>query len=359
MSPRRLPELTAARILLIEDDPDDVVLIQAILAGVGAKRPRHAGSIADATRLIEEDDDVDLVLLDLTLPDSVGTRTVGAVLELTPEVPIVVLTGADDELGLACVSVGAQDYIAKGELRGPLLVRTMRYALARARDLAERRRLEREILEIRVREQRRIAHDLHDGLGQQLAGIALLGRALASKLARRGVPEVEEAERLAELIHQTIVESKDLARGLDPVTDDEGGLGAALDDLARSSERMFGVSCEVRTDRTVSIDREVATHLYRIAQEAISNAVRHGEAKRVVVELALGEARLVLSVEDDGNGFPAKPDAREGGSRGLGLRIMEHRARTIGGSLAVDRSAPAGGVLVTCSVGRDRIGLEG
>ena len=342
-------------ILLVEDDPSDALIVESMLKEVRKDdQLSRATTLAEAERMLSECRMVDVVLLDLTLPDSLGVETVAAVHAASPDVPIVVLTGTDDdELGLACVEAGAQDYVAKAALRPELLDRVILYTLARVRDAALRRELERELLDARSREQRRIAHDLHDGLGQSLAGIALLVRALAAKLEARGVPEVELATKLSELVRETIAESRSLARMLDPVTDEEGGLLAALEDLVRGLSRLFDVPIDLKRSAVRAVDRERAVHLYRIAQEAITNAVKHGEPSRITVGLAEQDGRIVLTVEDDGNGLP-DPIER----RGLGLRIMEHRARTIGGALTLEPGPNGKGLRVRCTAPGDRTGFR-
>ncbi|HEY6167370.1 MAG TPA: PAS domain S-box protein [Verrucomicrobiae bacterium] len=213
-------------------------------------------------------------------------------------------------------------------------------------DLSERKQLEREALEASAREQRRIGQDLHDGLGQHLAGIELMGRVLAQSLEKVSKPHAAQAAKLAGHVREALKQARGLARGLTPVQVDAHGLMVALQELAAGAEEMFQVKCVFKCDHPVSVpDNAVATHLYRIAQEALSNAVRHGRAKRIALVLTATPSRLVLSVHDDGCGIPQPLPP----GRGLGLRIMQYRAGVIGGSLAIQREK-TGGTAVICTV---------
>jgi PAS domain S-box-containing protein len=212
-------------------------------------------------------------------------------------------------------------------------------------DVTERKRLEREVLEVGEREQRRIGQDLHDDLCQRLAGIQLMGDVLQRDLLTKAKPEAEQAAMIAVRIRDAIARTRMLARGLSPVALDSHGLMAALQELAENSGKLFQISCEFRLDGCVAVDdNAVATHLYRIAQEAVTNAVKHGRAKEVVIRLAESEDKCILTITDDGLGLPETP-AKD---RGTGLRIMKYRAATIGASLKVCR-AGGRGTCVSCS----------
>ncbi|MDE3069059.1 MAG: PAS domain S-box protein, partial [Verrucomicrobiota bacterium] len=218
------------------------------------------------------------------------------------------------------------------------------------RDITERKRLEREILETGERERRRIGRDLHDGLCQQLAGIELMSQALEQKLARRDKAAAARAGEIAKNVREAIRHTRLLARGLSPVTLETEGLASALQELAAGAEKMFHITCRFAGGPTARTgDPAVASHLYRIAQEAVSNAIKHGRARRIFISLQNGRDRLALRVTDDGTGFPDPPALRgAAGHNGMGLRIMQARAGLIGGTLTIDR-APGGGVRVICS----------
>jgi signal transduction histidine kinase len=212
-------------------------------------------------------------------------------------------------------------------------------------EMGERERLEKEILEISEREQRRIGHDLHDGLCQHLTATAMAGQVLGQKLAARSAPEAADAGELVRLIEDGIAMTRDMAHGIAPLEMESEGLVTALRALAGNVSRMFKIACELECDSPPRIeDVATGTHLYRIAQEAVQNALRHGKPSRIVTSLSQVRERAQLSIEDDGAGLP---EGWQNG-RGLGTRIMAHRALMIGGELSIE-PCPTGGTLVTCS----------
>jgi two-component system, LuxR family, sensor kinase FixL len=214
------------------------------------------------------------------------------------------------------------------------------------RDLTDRKNLEQEVLNISDREQRRIGQDLHDGLGAHLTGIELMTRGLQQKLAGKSKREAERAGDIAAYVREAIAQTRSLARGLSPVVHEAEGLMSALQDLAFNTGKMFRITCQFDCDPPVLIaDYSVATHLFRIAQEAVSNAVKHGKAKQVIIRLSVAGPKIVLMVKDNGLGLPK--DLTQ--TKGMGLRIMDYRASLIGGSLAVQRDLD-GGTSVVCSL---------
>jgi PAS domain S-box-containing protein len=215
------------------------------------------------------------------------------------------------------------------------------------RDVTDRRNLEREIQEISEREQRRLGQDLHDGLGQSMTGIAFLAKVLQQKLQAREIEEAEAAGNIASLINEALAQTRRLSRGLCPVVLDSNDIEAALEQLAENLRTLFSVSCELRYDPDVKIaDNTVAVHLYRIAQEAATNAIKHGHARNVLLSLTGNGPRVILKIKDDGTGFPPTPEGK-----GMGLRVMHHRARMIGATISV-RQPKEGGITVTCSISR-------
>jgi PAS domain S-box-containing protein len=211
------------------------------------------------------------------------------------------------------------------------------------RDITERKRLEKEILEISEREQRRIGQDLHDGLCQHLAGIELMSQVLEQKLARRSKAAAARVGDIAKNVREAISHTRLLARGLSPVTLESEGLMSALQELALNTQKIFGVACKSDCDPPVLVrDYPAATHLFRLAQEAVSNAIKHGRAKRILIRLKAERGRMILSVIDNGAGFPAQiPKAK-----GMGLQIMQSRVGMIGSTLTIERNA-GGGASVT------------
>ena len=215
-----------------------------------------------------------------------------------------------------------------------------------AEDITDRRRLEREILEISDREQARLGQDLHDSLCQKLVSIAFDNNALEQNLAARAAPEVEAARQMAAILDDVITEARAMSRGLFPVQLESGGLVLALQQLAASVSSRFKVDCRVDCPQPMSVhDNAAATHLYRIAQEAANNAIKHGKVGSILIRLRNIENRLELRISDDGVGISGVRNP----TGGMGLHIMNYRARTIGGVLHIER-APGGGTVVTCSI---------
>jgi len=220
-------------------------------------------------------------------------------------------------------------------------------ALSIAHDVTERRELERGLIEISERERQRIGYDLHDTLGQQLAGIAFLGKVLAQRLAANHAVEAPQAAQIVTFVNQAIEQARTLAGGLAPVTLETYGLVFALQELAASVEALFHCACKVSSHHAIHItDHAVAMHLYRIVQEAVNNAIQHGKAQKITITLSVRrEGGMILMVRDNGVGFPTDVTKR----RGMGLRIMHHRARMIGAMLEVQRGAH-GGTCVICTL---------
>ncbi|MGI8961674.1 MAG: PAS domain-containing sensor histidine kinase [Bryobacteraceae bacterium] len=220
----------------------------------------------------------------------------------------------------------------------------VRYVIATGIDRTERKHLEQAILEASGREQRRIGQDLHDGLGQDLTGIAFMSKVQEQKLVEKSLPEAAAAAKIVDLVNEAINTTRQLARGLLPVLSDSHGLMSALQEWASEVEKLFHIECRFECDDPVlNIDDPVATHLYRIAQEAVHNAIKHGRATHVVISLAAGEDEAALKVLDDGTGIPDFLPNQSG----MGMRIMNYRASMIGGTMRVERGA-ANGTLIMC-----------
>jgi PAS domain S-box-containing protein len=222
---------------------------------------------------------------------------------------------------------------------------TAQYIIATGIDITERKHLEKAILEISAREQRRIGQDLHDGLGQHLTGIAFMAKVHEAKLAEQKRSETEDAAKIVKLVNEAIHKTRELARGLLPVVSDSEGLMSALQLWAAEVEDLFGVFCHFECDTPVLIhDDTMATHLYHIAQEAVNNAIKHGKPQRVLIQLTVEQGRGTLLIKDDGIGIAEYPST----TQGMGLHIMNYRAGMIGGTLEVQREATRG-TIVTCN----------
>ncbi|NUM56420.1 MAG: PAS domain S-box protein [Candidatus Hydrogenedentes bacterium] len=213
-------------------------------------------------------------------------------------------------------------------------------------DVTDRRKLERQVLEISAREQMRIGQDLHDRLGQHLTGIGFKSQVLAEDLQAKHVAEATTASTIVEMVSDAINQTRGLARGLYPVHLEADGLMTALHELAAQTQSLFNIRCKFVCEEPILIyDVSVATHLYRIAQEALNNAVRHGKPKAIEIVLHGDGDDVELRIADDGTGI----DLVSNGNQGLGLNIMQYRARMIDGTLRIQRG-DRGGTIVTCSL---------
>jgi len=237
-----------------------------------------------------------------------------------------------------------RDAIYHYEVR--IVILTENEALAIFRDETERKRMEREILGISHREQNRIGRDLHDGLGQLLTGISCLLQGLARKLGNHfpeGQPDVEE---IANLVKQAISQTHGLSQGLMPVKLEDSGLIGALEELMEQTQHIHGSICQFHClTPEFNSDSAVAINLYRIAQEAVNNAIKYSQAKRISIRLNNTPESLIMSIEDDGIGLPENYER----SGGLGLRIMNYRAGMIGAKLSI-RYQPQGGTAILCAL---------
>lgn len=238
-------------------------------------------------------------------------------------------------------------YLAVSEMK----LRGNRMFTGLVRDITEQRALEQAILRTTEHERRRIGQDLHDGLGQMLTGIGLMTQSLTGKLKKEDHSLTENAGEITKLIKEADEYARALSRGLVPVEFDSNGLSAAMQRLIRNTERMFGITCKYK-EQNVPVFNEslVVEHLYRIAQEATSNAVKHGKAGKISLSLIGTKEHVRLRILDDGEGFD---DAWED-SDGMGVKIMQFRARLVGASIEI-RSTPGKGSSVTCTLPRTTV----
>lgn len=214
------------------------------------------------------------------------------------------------------------------------------------RDISRRRQLERELLENSDRERRSFAQELHDGLGQQLGGIAYLSNVLRERLAERRAAEADAAAHIFDLVRKAIEDTRRMARGLSPIREEPEGLMEALRELAGQTSELSGIRCRLECPKPVLVpDVALAGHLYRIAQEAVHNAVKHARPRVIHVSLRNNKGRLLLVIADDGHGIgPLSPHRK-----GLGLRIMQYRAGLVRGVLEVVPRYPRG-TEISCAV---------
>jgi PAS domain S-box-containing protein len=217
--------------------------------------------------------------------------------------------------------------------------------VAVATDVTERFRLQREVLEISEREQARIGQDVHDGLCQQLIGVAFNANSLEQALVSQGRPEVATARKICTLLDEAITESRRVCRGLYPIRLRTQGLVPALEELAATTTERYQLQCRCEADtRQLHCDVATATHLYRIAQEALNNALKHSGASNISIQVRESGEGIELQVIDDGKGINATP----GRGSGMGLHIMDYRTRLIGGSFQFRSSSD--GATVSCRV---------
>jgi signal transduction histidine kinase len=248
----------------------------------------------------------------------------------------IYLRGAAGSKGVWLLATGRPLITEQGNAQGGVVVLS---------DITERKLLEKQIADVSEREQRRIGQDLHDSLCQHLVSVAFAGELLRENLARQGLREATQAEAIVEMVNEGISEARNLARGLYPVRLEVDGLASALEELAASVQARTNIVCRFSCDEPVYIADVVAgSNLYRIAQEAINNAVKHGECRTISIGLGAVDEEVTLTVKDDGVGFPESLDELTG----MGLSIMNYRANMIGAALDIRRGV-GGGTIVICS----------
>ncbi len=220
------------------------------------------------------------------------------------------------------------------------------HLVAITRDVTDQKRLQRQLLEASDREQRRLAHDLHDSVAQDLVGISLLVKFLDDALRSDSTDLSGELDSLQDMVRQAISNTRSIAQGVAPIDLMQGGLETALTRLCASMTELFGTPCHLKYSPGVDLtDEGVAIHLYRIAQEALSNAIHHSNCKAVHISVEQGAEGLILAVSDNGKGLPGATV----GSDGMGMHIMEYRASMIGGSVAFESERDRG-TTVRCTV---------
>ncbi len=230
--------------------------------------------------------------------------------------------------------------VAVSELDGP------KRFVAIIRDISDRKALQTKVLEIAEQEQRRIGQELHDGTGQQLIGLGFLLDDLTESLAARSLPEAKTANRICEALGEALKHVKLLSHGLLPVELDSDGLVAALNELAATINEVHGMHCTFDCGNPIGeLDDLVATNFYRIAQEAVANALKHANAKHIRITVSTENNSTVLTILDNGEGISAQAQK----SAGAGIKIMKYRAELLGGTLNMG-PAKRGGTLVSCTL---------
>ena len=341
-----------SRLLVVDDDEGLLLLMAERLREEGHEVATAASARAARARLAAGAPD--LMFLDLKLADGSGPDLAAELRRGRQAVPFVVVTGRGDErAAVEVMRQGALDYVMKDAAlldRLPAVAQRALHAVAQDRALeaaqAEHRRLERELVAISERERHSIGADLHDNLGQQLTALELMCT-LAKTEAAPHPALTRRLDQMARMLREAITQVRFLARGLVPVGPGPDSLQFGLAELAERTSALGRPRCRLECPEPVAVaDPFLAGHLYRIAQEAVNNAVKHARAEEVVIRLLRREGSLLLAVEDDGAGLPRGKGAP---ADGIGLSVMRHRASAIGATLTVD-SRRGGGVSVRCSL---------
>ena len=341
-----------SRLLVVDDDEGLLLLMAERLREEGHEVATAASARAARARLAAGAPD--LMFLDLKLADGSGPDLAAELRRERQAVPFVVVTGRGDErAAVEVMRQGALDYVMKDAAlldRLPAVAQRALHAVAQDRALeaaqAEHRRLERELVAISERERHSIGADLHDNLGQQLTALELMCT-LAKTEAAPHQALTRRLDQMARMLREAITQVRFLARGLVLVGPGPDSLQFGLAELAERTSALGRPRCRLECPEPVAVaDPFLAGHLYRIAQEAVNNAVKHARAEEVVIRLLRREGSLLLAVEDDGAGLPRGKGAP---ADGIGLSVMRHRASAIGATLTVD-SRRGGGVSVRCSL---------
>lgn len=344
---------TPPRRILVVDDDEGLLILMAEALQVHGHEVTTAGSAQKARESLDHRTP-DLMILDLKLQDGSGPALVAELQHGNARVPFIVVTGQGDEkVAVEVMKQGALDYVIKDTRLLdvlPAVVQRALAAIAQQQALvaaqAEHRRLEREILAASERERHTIGADLHDGLGQQLTALELVCTALKEDAA--GNPDfTQRLGTMGKMLREAIAQTRFLARGLVPVGSEPDALQIGLTELAERINALGRVRCRFDCPHPVSLhDPFVAGHLYRIAQEAVNNAVKHSRARHVTLQLARKNGILLLEVADDGTGLVK---SRTTTRSGLGLGVMQHRASVIGAELTVV-SKRGEGVTIRCTL---------
>jgi signal transduction histidine kinase len=346
-------------VLLIEDNPGDATLIRRLLLGnsQGLINVECASTLSQGKEMLAEGG-VDLILLDLTLPDSQGLETFTRVYQQSPDTPIILLTGIEDEeLAIQAAHQGAQDYLAKGQLLDiRLLMRSIRYAMERSRLKTESERINnvREQAELKnavLEERNRIARELHDSLTQSLYSLTLWAEA-GRRVVAEGATDLAEEYfgQVGELAQQSLKEMRLLVHELRPLDLDTHGFIGGIQQRLDAVESRAGVRALLQVEGEFNLPIEMQEGLYRVVQESLNNALRHAGADSVTVTIVSARDCIELRVSDDGKGFD--PSAAVG-SGGMGLTGMGERVKRMGGTLIIDSSPGMGTtILVQLSVSK-------
>ena len=369
------------KVFLLEDNPGDVRLMQEMFRGMPGLTLEGAADTLDAALSFLGVNDVDIVLADLNVPDSMGLETLTRLRARFPSLPIVVITSITDEaLGIRAIHLGAQDYLVKGQTDGQLMQRSLFYAierkmteeaLARAksnleqdvkdrtrelqtanRELIEQvalkvraeadlRALSMRVLSMQEEERRNIARELHDQVGQSLTVIKLMLGAAGRTAADDLKPRLKDvSDQVVEVMRQV----RAISQSLRPTVLDDLGLEQGLKSLFAQLKERVGLQVDFQPQPLPALDPGVATAAYRIVQEALTNVLRHSGVKEARVQIRMEDGSLKLRIEDRGQGFDAQETHVS-----TGFSAMRERASLLSGTCVLD-SAPGRGTVVTVDI---------
>jgi len=365
-----IEKLKPINILLIEDNPGDARLINEYLSD-----SRHLNfNLTVAERLSKgieyiEQELIDIILLDLKLPDSEGLATFTKISEVAPSIPIIVLTGLDDETtAVSAVKMGAQDYLVKDKVEEEILERAIRYAIERKRAEEEHQKLLEQrirslaIIEAQENERRRISRELHDGLGQLLSAAKLkfgmiellnnsLDKASAASDRERASEIIKDVDGI---ISKSIVEARRIAHDLRPTTLDDFGLIPALRILCQEFAKLTGIKAKFQVSQLLErIEPKVEIAIYRIIQESFNNITKYAEATEVSLDVYRKKNLVYVNVKDNGKGFDMESiNKQKKAGRGFGLLNMKERAELVGGRFEIN-SEPGKGTELLLEINLD------
>jgi signal transduction histidine kinase len=370
------------RVLFVEDSLADAFLLERALTRGGFQVICDRVDTAEGMHQALEEKDWDLILCDHSMPGFSSPEALEILKQKNLDLPFIIVSGhIEEETAVSTMDSGAHDYIMKDRLARlvPAVERELREAkvrrarakseeeLRRAHEelelrveqrtaalkeanqklrdvLEERKRLETELLEIAENERRRIGFDLHDDLGQKLTGMLLLARALEQRLTREGHKDAEDTRKICELIEQSVNHTHNLAHHFSSIDATGGDLAEVMSGLAATVEKMFGIPCECTIKGEIpDLPENASAQFYKISQEAVSNAIKHGKATCVWISIVGNSQKLVVTIRNDGIPFspPRNPKAR------MGLRTMNYRANTIGAEFDI-KPNQKNGTVVTC-----------
>lgn len=346
------PAKSAPLIFIVDDDPGLLRLLRKGLERDGY-RTEAAQSGKEAQNWLRKNR-ADLLLLDLKLPDIEGTDLITLIESIAPKAPFIVITGQGDErVAVEMMKRGALDYVVKDHQFLELVPTIVEHALQKVETEKRLAAAQAELLESKTqlllvseREQRLFGAELHDNLGQQLTAIEMRCHAALQEVPKGRAALRDQILEIGKSLREAISQTRLLARGLAPIKINAGGLQDALAELASRMSKRGRVICALEADPAIKVDEDVtAQHLYRLGQEAVTNAIKHSGASQVNIRLAETNNSIRLEISDNGKGLPRNAAK----STGIGLEIMKHRASVIGGELEVT-SKPGKGVTVACTV---------